>query len=157
MLTMHFDPYTGRRRHPLDVRTDPQGVRLVDPDTWLRVVSRRRDEPREVIGVPPVERPTVTFLFDPFTGEARELADIVRDPTGRQIVDPHGPVRARSARRPHHCGSDPALWGSAWAHVARIMEEADGFTGAAPWWYAWAVQQAFVAGAEHQKTRGNDA
>lgn len=157
MLTMHFNPYTGERRHPLDVRSDPEGVRLVDSDVWLRVVNRRRDEPREVIGVPPIERPTVTFLFDPFTGELRELADITRDPTGRQIVDPHGPVRDRSARMGGQRTGDPGLWAPSWAHVARVMEDADGFTGAAPWWYGWAVQQAFVAGAEFQKTRGNEA
>jgi hypothetical protein len=34
-MTMLFNPYTGKPRHPSDIRSDPQGLLIVEPGAPL--------------------------------------------------------------------------------------------------------------------------
>ena len=36
MKTMLFNPYTGTPRHPSDIRSDPEGIMMLDPDEPIR-------------------------------------------------------------------------------------------------------------------------
>jgi hypothetical protein len=38
---------------------------------------------------------------------------------------------------------------AAYDHVETITASADGYHGTAPWWYGWAIREAFIAGAQY--------
>lgn len=50
-------------------------------------------------------------------------------------------------------GKEWAKTRAGYDHVEAVKSTADGFHGHAPWFYGWAVRQAFVAGAEWQEAR----
>ena len=47
----------------------------------------------------------------------------------------------------HPAADDPAF-DAGYEFVERHRQTADGFHGAAPWWYGWMVRQAFWCGAK---------
>jgi len=67
----------------------------------------------------------------------------------------HPPV-APAADRNAVLGPDGKEWAkteAGYAHVETMLPRADG-TGVGPYWYGWALREAFVAGAEWQERRG---
>ena len=38
--TLLFNPYTGKPRHPADIKSDPHGILMVEPEAPLRAAGR---------------------------------------------------------------------------------------------------------------------
>ena len=56
-------------------------------------------------------------------------------------------------------GPDGIEWAkteAGYEYVEKVKEKANGFHGMAPWFYGWAVREAFVAGALWQEKRGKN-
>jgi hypothetical protein len=97
---------------------------------------------------------TRAVWFHPYTGEPRTLAEVAADPEALACVDVHGPVRARARRDPARLTTDRALTSASYAHLGHVSQYAEGWRfGVLPWFYGWAVQRAFIAGALWQRSR----
>jgi hypothetical protein len=95
------------------------------------------------------------FLFNPYTGEPRPVSEVVDDPQGLRLVDPHEPLRSLVVPRRSRMPADRGLWAPSWAVVARLGEHCDGRRAGVCWFFDWAVREGFVSGAEFQKRRGD--